>query len=265
MLEVRLLYKQLEEYSEKLEMKVIERTAQLSASEARFKNFTELTSDWYWEQDGQGKFTTVSGPVFEMLGIEAGAGNDFELSRWNEAELANLKYNIATRRPFFDFVYTLKKANGQYQHLQVSGEPMFDSACRFIGYRGVGVEISDQHYAYRKEANFRKAIDVINLGVCLINRTTLAVLDANEMMCVQSKYTRAELLNTTLLQLNIGTEEQLKSTFDNVISSRTAGQLSEQLYCGDRTSRDVLVDFHAFMDDDTWIIVAAFNFSGRTV
>ena len=265
MLEVRLLYKQLEDYSEKLEMTVIERTAQLSASEARFKNFTELTSDWYWEQDEQGKFTTVSGPVFEMLGLESEGGGDLSQARWNESELANLKYNIATRRPFLDFVYTLKKADGKEQHLQVSGEPMFDSNCRFIGYRGVGVEISDQHYAYRKESNFRKAIDVIGLGVCLIDRATLAVLDVNETMCTLSGHTRSELLMTTLLQLNIGTEEQLKLTFETVISSGAGVQLREQICCGDGVHRDVLIDFHAFRDDAHWVMVAAFNFSARTV
>src|SRR6202022_63346 len=71
MLEVRLLYKKLDSYNQLLEQTVQERTAELRESEARSKSFTELSSDWYWEQDPQGKFTKVSGPVFEMLGIEA--------------------------------------------------------------------------------------------------------------------------------------------------------------------------------------------------
>ncbi|MFM2085862.1 MAG: hypothetical protein RLZZ237_731, partial [Pseudomonadota bacterium] len=54
MLEVRLLYQKLNEYSKSLEVMVDERTAELRASEARFQRFTELSSDWYWEQDAQG-------------------------------------------------------------------------------------------------------------------------------------------------------------------------------------------------------------------
>ena len=69
MLEVRLLYKKLENYSKELERKVLERTAELSESEARYRALTELASDWYWEQDENGNFTKVSGPVLEMLGI----------------------------------------------------------------------------------------------------------------------------------------------------------------------------------------------------
>src|SRR3989338_6885113 len=51
MLEVRLLYQKLENYNKLLEKTVQERTAELRESEARFKSFTELSSDCYWEQD----------------------------------------------------------------------------------------------------------------------------------------------------------------------------------------------------------------------
>ena len=69
MLEVRLLYKKLEEYNRQLEQKVQERTEALRASEARFRRLTELSSDWYWEQDENGRFTKIFGPALEMLGI----------------------------------------------------------------------------------------------------------------------------------------------------------------------------------------------------
>ena len=70
MLEVRLLYKKLENYNQELEATVAERTAELRESEARYRSLTELASDWYWEQDESGNFTKVSGPVLEMLGIQ---------------------------------------------------------------------------------------------------------------------------------------------------------------------------------------------------
>src|SRR5271156_4840867 len=90
MLEVRLLYKMLENYSKTLEQKVAERTAELRESEARYRSLTELASDWYWEQDETGSFTKVSGPVLEMLGIRvatlAGAAGNVSMSGWNEME-----------------------------------------------------------------------------------------------------------------------------------------------------------------------------------
>jgi PAS domain S-box-containing protein len=147
MLEVRLLYRRLDNYNKVLEQTVQERTAELRESEARFKSFTELSSDWYWEQDAQGKFTKVSGPVFEMLGIEADGilgESGAVLAGWNADEHALLAANIAARRPFLDFIYSRRNEEGAMQYLQVSGEPMFDSASRFIGYRGIGMDVTDR-------------------------------------------------------------------------------------------------------------------------
>jgi len=148
MLEVRLLYRQLEAHNALLEEMVRQRTAELRESEARYRSLTELASDWYWEQDENGSFTKVSGPVMEMLGIrvdtlegrsEAEAEHD---SGWNEGERATLRAAIAAREPFLDFTFNRENVDGTPQQYRVSGEPMFSSTCRFIGYRGIGVEVA---------------------------------------------------------------------------------------------------------------------------
>ena len=148
MLEVRLLYQKLDNYNKVLEQTVLERTEELRQSEARFRALTELSSDWYWEQDPQGRFIKVSGPVFDMLGLEAtdlpGETRRVEGEGWNAAERALLDANIAARRPFLDFVYSRSKADGTTQYLQVSGEPIFDSGSRYIGYRGIGMDITER-------------------------------------------------------------------------------------------------------------------------
>ena len=145
-LEVRLLYKRLDTYNKELEQVVQERTAELRESEARYRSLTELASDWYWEQDENGTFTKVSGPVLEMLGIRvpslAGDRNGVEASGWNETERKALQATIAARQPFLDFVFSRINPDGSKQDFQVSGEPMFNQSCRFIGYRGIGVELA---------------------------------------------------------------------------------------------------------------------------
>ncbi|MBK7765604.1 MAG: response regulator [Sulfuritalea sp.] len=150
MLEVRLLYKKLENYSHDLEQKVQERTAELRESEARYRSLTELASDWYWEQDENMKFTKVSGPVLEMLGIRvdglSGESAGAKVNNgWNEAERELLQARIAAREPFLDFVFTRVDPDGSQRKFQVSGEPMFTQSCRFIGYRGIGVELTGKH------------------------------------------------------------------------------------------------------------------------
>lgn len=135
MLEVRLLYKELKNYNALLERTVQERTAELRESEASFRCLTELAADWYWEQDAAGNFTRVTGPVLEMLGNEGEA-----MSGWDETARAELKARIAARQPFLDVVLSRVNRDGSKQRYQVSGEPVFNRFCGYIGYRGVGVE-----------------------------------------------------------------------------------------------------------------------------
>ena len=152
LLEVRLLYRKLENYSRELELTVQERTAELRESEARYRSLTELASDWYWEQDENMNFTKVSGPVLEMLGIrvdnlsgDAADAVGIQLAGWNEEERNLLQATIAARKPFLDFVFTRVNVDGTQQKFQVSGEPMFNQSCRFLGYRGIGVELTGKH------------------------------------------------------------------------------------------------------------------------
>lgn len=151
MLEVRLLYKKLEDYSKILEATVAERTAELRESEARFRSLTELASDWYWEQDENGYFTKVSGPVLDMLGIRVdtldGSAKENGQDGWDAAERAQLHAAIEARQPFIDFAFSRTYPDGSQQHYRVSGEPMFDNSCRFIGYRGIGVECKQMVYS----------------------------------------------------------------------------------------------------------------------
>jgi PAS domain S-box-containing protein len=146
MLEVRLLYKKLEDYNKVLEQTVQERTAELRESEARYRSLTELASDWYWEQDEDGQFTKTSGPVQEMLGLGVDAlgvkSGDAQAAGWNEAERKELQAKITARQPFLDFAFHRTNADGSKQQFRVSGEPMFDQSSRFVGYRGIGVELT---------------------------------------------------------------------------------------------------------------------------
>lgn len=147
LLEVRLLYKRLEKYSKELEETVQVRTAELRESEIRFRRLTELSSDWYWEQDEAGHFTQVFGPVLELLGIEAidilDEPSKTTEAHWNKDEQALLVAYIADRRPFLDFVYRRHHPDGSLQYFMISGEPMFDSSGCFTGYRGVGKDITE--------------------------------------------------------------------------------------------------------------------------
>jgi PAS domain S-box-containing protein len=148
MLEVRLLYRKLEDYATVLEGTVQERTAELRESEARYRSLTELASDWYWEQDEHGKFSKVSGPVLEMLGIRVDAlvGDGRELSRTAGTRPSARNCRRGSRRGSRSWISSSPHQDRRLaQQFRVSGEPMFNQSCRFIGYRGIGVEITSKN------------------------------------------------------------------------------------------------------------------------
>ena len=154
---VRLLYQQLDSHSQQLEQQVLARTADLRDSEARYKALTELSTDWHWEQNQAGEFTRVSGPVLEILGLTVdakvqeaavvgslpdGDTGPIDPHGWNKAERADLQARISSRNPFLDVLLTRTLPNGLTRQYRVSGTPVLDAQCNFLGYRGFGVEVA---------------------------------------------------------------------------------------------------------------------------
>ncbi|WP_281784569.1 response regulator [Sinimarinibacterium flocculans] len=146
LLEVRLLHRQLERSNERLERTVLERTAELRASKERFQRFTELSSDWYWEQDVTGRQTRVygSGPEFLGLGEQEESTESGEALIWDRAEWDELRANISARRPFLDLICIRTDPKGLKRCFRISGEPFFEPSGAYAGYRGIGAEVSEQ-------------------------------------------------------------------------------------------------------------------------
>lgn len=123
----------------------------LRESEARFRSLTNLTSDWYWEQDAQIRFTRM-----ESRDANAASVRDFFLGRtpWetglrvgHERGWDDFRELMAARKPFRDIVFHRALEDGAPYYVSVSGEPIFDSRGAFTGYRGVAREITDRKLA----------------------------------------------------------------------------------------------------------------------
>lgn len=150
MLEVQLLYRKVAEQNCSLEATVALRTRELQASEERFRRLTELACDWHWEQDADGVLIRVSGPVEEMLsplltaihdttpGEEDSQEHDQE--GWNRSQRKQLQHYLSSRQPFLDLGLSRRNADGTQLYYRLCGEPIFNEAGQFTGYRGTGVE-----------------------------------------------------------------------------------------------------------------------------
>jgi diguanylate cyclase (GGDEF)-like protein/PAS domain S-box-containing protein len=120
-----------------------------SGAAARAPSLTELLSDWYWEQDDQFRFTFVSSGLGEKTGLDA--ASYLGRKRWEhpalnltEADWDRHRAQLERHQPFRDLEIALVAAKGRTVWISVSGEPLFDDAGTFRGYRGVGRDITAQ-------------------------------------------------------------------------------------------------------------------------
>lgn len=120
----------------------------LQASEARFRSLTDMSSDWYWEQDTEFRFTRIdvgedigNAVVNKSIGKTRQELDECHLGdAWWEAHHAVLRSHAA----FKNLEFESRNMHGQMAWHSVSGEPMFDASGQFTGYRGVGRDITER-------------------------------------------------------------------------------------------------------------------------
>src|SRR5204863_8935794 len=110
----------------------------LRESEERFRNLTELSSDWYWEQDENFRFTMVSDNLHRRLGTltQSVLGKTrWELPTLNmtEADWTAHRALLQAHQPFRDLQWHRLDNAGKLQIASISGKPIFDSEGRFRG------------------------------------------------------------------------------------------------------------------------------------
>ncbi len=158
----------------------------LRRSEERFRSLTELSADWYWEQDEALRFTYVS-PGFEarskhdpalVLGRRRWDFDNVlpESGTWDEHRKL-----LEARKPFRDFEQITLRVDGTRVHVSSSGEPVYDEAGGFRGYRGVSSNISVRKAAEERLEQLAQYDAVTGLA----NRNLLH--ERLEHACVQSR------------------------------------------------------------------------------
>lgn len=121
-----------------------------SERERDLQSLLDLACDWVWEMDDSLRFTAVRrrtnhGELTlkeeDVLGWQRWelGGEVIEPASWAEHQAA-----LESRQPFRDLIIRRIDAGGEPVYHAVSGSPVFDPGGRFLGYRGVGKDITRQ-------------------------------------------------------------------------------------------------------------------------
>ncbi|MEQ9172873.1 MAG: PAS-domain containing protein [Rhodospirillales bacterium] len=124
----------------------------LRQSEQRFRDIAEIASDWFWEMDADLKFSYFSDRNRAMLGFDMATiigkrrtevtPENVDARKWQD----HLD-DLAAHRPFKDFRYDIRPPGADLRHISISGKPIFGPDGRFLGYRGVGRDLTRENAA----------------------------------------------------------------------------------------------------------------------
>jgi signal transduction histidine kinase len=109
----------------------------------RLRDLVDLSSDWFWEQDSEHRFTMNSVGGFDAVDPQRLLGQQrWELPiKLTEAQWAQHRADLEARR-YFTLRYRIDVGDGTQRWFEIKGKPLFDRAGNFVGYRGVGRDVT---------------------------------------------------------------------------------------------------------------------------
>lgn len=152
----------------------------LQSSEQRFRDFTEIASDYYWETDENGRFTYFS-EQFEDVSdyprniaigqtraeLWSALGSSLYTPNAPDQDIFRL---VEDRRPFRRVRANMPQPQREDRVIEISGRPVFDQDGTFKGYRGVGLDVTQEEQAIRAEKTARKRAEEAQRTADLANR-----------------------------------------------------------------------------------------------
>ncbi|MGH6916359.1 MAG: diguanylate cyclase domain-containing protein, partial [Geminicoccaceae bacterium] len=132
-----------------------ETTNIMEASEARFRDVADASSDWIWEVDGSLRLTFISERYALVTGKPPEASLGMPIAglfhpgenpdRWRRY-LDDLQHG----RSFRNVVSLCEDANGINHTVRLAGKPVIDAAGKAVGYRGTATDITAEIEAGRR-------------------------------------------------------------------------------------------------------------------
>jgi PAS domain S-box-containing protein len=158
---------------------------ELRENEQRFKDFSNVASDWFWETDEENRFSYFSDQFELITEINPATllGKKREESRplgINDESWQALLDDMAAHRSFRKVVFSRQRPSGEDVWMRVNGIPHFDKAGHFKGYRCTGTDITQEIKAsneiQRTQQLLYNAVEVMEDGFVLFDADDRLIL-----------------------------------------------------------------------------------------
>lgn len=227
----------------------------LRESEERFRGLSDLTSDWYWEQDAEFRFTRFAGGAFRDFPDLADSLTG--IRRWDSdnilcppEQMAAHRATVEAHKPFRDFEYQARTSKGALW-ISVSGEPVFDEQGGFLGYRGTGRDVTERREADTRlaesELKFASLFQLSPLPLALTDVSTGLLADVNEAWSRLFSCPIERAISQSLAMLHLFEHDNERSAFEGLVK---------------RYGRCELIEAHMRTQDGQSVVC---ELSGRTL
>jgi PAS domain S-box-containing protein len=194
-------------------------------AEARFADLTEFSSEWFWEQDDEHRFTYFSDGFERATGIDASTllgkrrdefGN-VDPNAEADRGLSDVIHAIEEQKPFQNCIYSAMNVRSSEMWIRTSGKPVFDKDGAFQGYRGVAADVTQLYQAVQEAKLAAEAKTRFLSMVSHELRTPLTVLlGYNAFITNSSKLPSVSQLHQTVAESG-----------DRVLSNHVAAALEQ--------------------------------------
>jgi phosphoserine phosphatase RsbU/P len=180
----------------------------LQESEERFRQVAEMTGEWLWEQDPEGRYLYSSGAVTQVIGYgpEEILGKRYldlltpeDMQHWT----AELPPTPQVQAPFYRLINRYRHKGGQEVFTESTGEPIFDNRRRIVKWRGVDHDITARK-RYEDALRLReRAIEAASVGINIsgAGETGYHNIYVNAALSRMTGYSREELLQRNMRML----------------------------------------------------------------
>ncbi|MEM6266520.1 MAG: EAL domain-containing protein, partial [Pseudomonadota bacterium] len=204
------------------------------------REFEENEADWLWEVDPQRRLRSVSPRFAFALGspqVMAEGKPLFELiagRKWEEGQYApslrELADNLKNRENFSNLLVQVT-IKGEQRWWELSGTPMRDQVGRFVGFRGVGSDVTEQRESSEKIAYLARFDTLTQLP----NRLQLTEALGEALSYAEQWRTRCALMMVDLDRFKAVNDSLGHMTGDKLlaqVSARLETLMGEGQLCG---------------------------------
>ncbi len=215
---------------------------QLQSSEQRWSTMARLAADWYWQTDAEHRLLPLDAEQQQRIGTELNERIEGR-TRWDAhrdaltpQQWAEHRADLEARRPFRSLQMEIDGGDGRWLWISLSGMPRFDAGGRFLGYHGVGRDITTRQQAQalllRHNEALQRAVGERTRDLQQLNldldafarqlahelRTPIGHVQGLAQLLAERGAQRLQAEDHELLQLQVHAAERMRETVDALLA-----------------------------------------------